>query len=1142
MSARKPDITNNGSLVSARRGLLSRAGDCWEHPTGDGQYDTHAFTKANGKPNRSSDKGKPYRTITWADFLRRAESPTPVPKNNAPWAMASTYSGHDARTAEVQRERGSYALLPGDIDEGNASLAELEAALHRVLGPCEWLVYSSASATPEKRKWRFWVPLAAPLTPADYKAVQEALLDLLQAEGIQPDAKAPDLNQIFFLPNVPNDRRDPRTGQPLFYRWKHKGCERLRLKPQHPLAIRMAERAAEAAAEARRKTEAAKAFEQRRAAQKAAQPRSGDFADDFASLVESFNAEHDLTGELLRHGYTPQPGSSTDFRSPYQTTDSYATHVYPEGYAISLSGSDAAAGLGHPTENGNRRIDAFEVCAHFDHRGSRGAAVAAWRETLESRHQTPAKPFHDPDPLPPVAEAREALAEAVWAFYTAVAEWHGRDTWAALADLAANKRAPLHLLTAGLGLGKTWTAEKAMVARLRHLRAKGDDTSAAVFLVPMHSLGEQIAGDLRQMAPELRVAVIRGAEAQDPQNPNETACKRLEDYRHRQRHLLDPCSGCPLKDSCLVEQGRNVVADIYLQAHGVLTARPAPCADKRSQRLDHVVIDESPMGALLVGVEGKRQLALAAWKAAKLPGDPSEAADLENYRARLLRAAEAVKDGPLTRTALLDEGLSADDAKVAAGLEWRRKVEDESSPELGQNLTVARAVAIFKAVAGLLAGEAETGGRLHVVTDPESGLAIRHRGLREIGEGWDVPMLALDATADESVTTALLQRPLARSDDIRAAEPMLTIRQDPSFSGAKSILVDSSTAKGKLACANNRRALETYIRREACKKNPVQKVSSNKALIELLNLPETVRTAHFNALRGLNDLKDVKRSIIIGRPLPDERTLAAMTGAIFRREVEGRINPKGTAWRRTVGGMDVAGKAAVHDDPDAQRLMHLIRDAEVMQDIGRQRAVNSAEPVEVILISDAVLPVPVELADIWRAEVKRADPIADMLEDGGVAFLSPAHAAKAYPARWKSLNAAKYALGGLTCEKTSLGTLYDHFSPVVIFYRLPRAKESSIAVLDARRHPVPEASLKRILGPLAAFEVLSEPKVDPDTAINETVKRLEYIAKMVGYKPTVTVREVENDVFIVGQLPADVKVAGLRARGWPVELVRLGST
>jgi len=732
-----------------------------------------------------------------------------------------------------------------------------------------------------------------------------------------------------------------------------------------------------------------------------------------------------------------------------------------------------------------------------------------------------AQPFRDPDALPTVAEARNALEDAVGGFYAAVEEWHGRDWWSEAVDMVAEASAPAHLLGS------------LDIARLRQLRAEGNDSAAAVMLVPMHRLGEQVAADLRRMAPELQVAVIRGAEAEDPDKPGETACKRLDEYRDRQRHLLDPCAGCPLADGCIVQKGRHAVADIYLQAHGALGGRPAPKAERRKQTLDHVVIDESPMSALLVGVEAPRLLGLAAWQAARLPVETLDAADLAAWRSRLARAAEAVQDGPLTRTALLDAGLTASDAKVAAGLEWSRKVEDESSPDLAENLTVARAAGIWKAVAELLDGEAETGGRLHVMADPERGPCIRHRGLRHINGAWHgAPMLALDATADATVAAALLQRAIARTDEIRAAEPMLTIRQDVTFSGS-----NSPTVKGKQACRNNRRALETYINRQARKMAPeTLLLVGNKALLEQLDLAENVASAHFNALRGLNSFETVKAAVIVGRPQPDERTLAAMTGAIFAREVEGRINIKGTATRRTTGGMEVTGRASVHEDPDAQRLLHLIRDAEVLQAVGRLRAVNRTDPVEVLLLSDAVLPTPVELVSAWR-EIRQADPLEQMLLDGGIAFLSPAHAAKAYPARWKSLNAAKYALSGATSEKTSLGTLYDDFSPVVVLYRLPRAKEPVVAVLDARRHPVPEAALAQILGPLAHFEVLETVPTPTDSAVAETAKRLEDIEKRLGRRVHVTARPVDSPVFVAGLVPGAVMAEGLRRRGWPVSAV-----
>ena len=110
---------------------------------------------------------------------------------------------------------------------------------------------------------------------------------------------------------------------------------------------------------------------------------------------------------------------------------------------------------------------------------------------------------------------------------------------------------------------------------------------------------------------------------------------------------------------------------------------------------------------------------------------------------------------------------------------------------------------------------------------------------------------------------------------------------------------------------------------------------------------------------------------------------------------------------------------------------------------------------------------------------------------------------------------------------------------MVVLYRLPRAKEPVIAVLDMRKHPVPQASLERILGPLAHFQVIAEAEIDADSAVSEQVKRLEDIAKTIGYTPKVIVRDVETPVFVAGQFSSGAMAEALERRGWPVELVPL---
>ena len=79
-----------------------------------------------------------------------------------------------------------------------------------------------------------------------------------------------------------------------------------------------------------------------------------------------------------------------------------------------------------------------------------------------------------------------------------------------------------------------------------------------------------------------------------------------------------------------------------------------------------------------------------------------------------------------------------------------------------------------------------------------------------------------------------------------------------------------------------------------------------------------------------------------------------------------------------------------------------------MQIIGRGRGVNrtAADPLDVWVLTDVALPIPVE--PIRNAEL--APTAVDlMLAEGGIAFQSPKDASTAYPTLWETANAAKKA-------------------------------------------------------------------------------------------------------------------------------------
>ena len=155
----------------------------------------------------------------------------------------------------------------------------------------------------------------------------------------------------------------------------------LNLTPDHPIMQHKAkvddarERAAREAREARG----------RRAAQYMANEPHG----DDVSPMDAFNATHTVTDLMDRYGYK-QAGSSSNWRSPFQSSGSYATHDYGD-YWVSLSDSDDAQDIGAKTVNGHRYGDAFDLFVHFEHDGDFRKAIAAYGAEIRparSRHTT----------------------------------------------------------------------------------------------------------------------------------------------------------------------------------------------------------------------------------------------------------------------------------------------------------------------------------------------------------------------------------------------------------------------------------------------------------------------------------------------------------------------------------------------------------------------------------------------------------------------------------------------------------------------------------------------------------------------------------------------------------------------------------
>ncbi len=172
---------------------------------------------------------------------------------------------------------------------------------------------------------------------------------------------------------------------------------------------------------------------------------------------------------------------------------------------------------------------------------------------------------------------------------------------------------------------------------------------------------------------------------------------------------------------------------------------------------------------------------------------------------------------------------------------------------------------------------------------------------------------------------------------------------------------------------------------------------------------EGVRTAHFNAIAGLDQYRDVRLLIVVGRPLPSSDALTPLTASFFQKLAEGGYRQGWRPVRLTSGGTANL-RVVAHEDPKAELLRAAICDDEVIQAIGRGRGVNRTgdNPLEVQVLADVALPLIHDRVVAW--EFVSPDIVQRMLL-AGVAVDSPSDAATLHLAMFGSAEQARKAFG-----------------------------------------------------------------------------------------------------------------------------------
>lgn len=346
-----------------------------------------------------------YDTIGVDEIFERVTNPTAVPKDAADFIIPSSYakagSLDDARSHAAQRTHGRFPLLMVDIDKGDHDMSDLTQAVSSFAGDVRYGIYSTASAKPDDRKWRLAIQLDRELDFNEWSEAGEAFFDHLKTRGIVADPKLLGPGQPVYLPNVPPERRKD-DGSPIFYEYAVNDGPAADLNA--PEVIRLI-----GAVRWRRTKE-----EELRlaAAKKAADRRKKRHASGSRNVIEEFNISRDIEALLIEYGYEQSPRNDKDWRSPYQTSGSFATRVMEAGdgsqFFVSLSGGDDEAGIGAKGGSGCRFGDAFDLYVHNEHDGDFNAALkhveaeASIKAALEQAGKIKATPYdwRDPTKIP----------------------------------------------------------------------------------------------------------------------------------------------------------------------------------------------------------------------------------------------------------------------------------------------------------------------------------------------------------------------------------------------------------------------------------------------------------------------------------------------------------------------------------------------------------------------------------------------------------------------------------------------------------------------------------------------------------------------------------------------------------------------
>jgi hypothetical protein len=656
------------------------------------------------------------------------------------------------------------------------------------------------------------------------------------------------------------------------------------------------------------------------------------------------------------------------------------------------------------------------------------------------------------------------------------------------------------------GAGKTSIAAE-IFGDGRKEAKEHNDNRPLIYFVPTHRLGEDIAGLFAERG--LTARVWRGRDNPVPGNPGRMMCDDIDKVSVALKCGLpvgDTCCKhkkieCPFYLTCEYQKQARSSPDVWIIAHQGLFHANAAIDEPAG-----IVIDESfwQDGIVL----SKWSMPISAIRSSLVPpaGKEMTAADLQRYREMLADALGQPELGGV-RSEYARKKLTDEECTKAITLEWFLMPDAGLKPDATceqialiklktpQIQIARRMVRIWKMMRELLQRtEANAvSGRIYL-EDEKGTRVVKLRSLKAIPKQWQAHTVILDATLPGKEILQAYHPQVEVVGRWHVMDlPHVEIRQYLNAPVTKQRLMKTITNGNRDAI--RRHILQRWIETGRQETLIICQQDYEKWLAGT-GLPENIKVEHFNNVSGLDRHKGVRLLISIGRTLPSPDAVEALAAALTGLEPQ-RVEEQadGRRWYKPEirGGLLADGtfpaiQCDTHPDPTCEAIRFQICEGEIIQAIGRGRAVNrmAETPLDIDVLANVCLPVKLTAISIWKEPSSLIDAWVD-----GILVTGATDLCRLWPQLWETERAARHALRDLCAGASDAGSIKSENDPQdrasdagsiktmsikharrMLYQTAGKGMQKRHGFFDPAVIPDPRAWLEERLGPLAYFEVV----------------------------------------------------------------------